>query len=127
MESRICAAAEDLAAELTHSRRHDDVGRLALLCFCQVRQLAREAHESQLSELSWRMFIGTVPQDRESFLARVDAVIDELQRVRTKLGNARTVDERAAATELACVALVEGAIARPRMACNDVVSASEGL
>jgi hypothetical protein len=64
-----------------YARRNEELGRLALLCYCEVRAWARRAHEEQLAELAWALCAQSVPSSRSAFLGQVDTVIDELEHV----------------------------------------------
>lgn len=76
---------DDLLGELWHARRQDDLGRLALLAYCEVRRWARRAGESALAERSSELITHTPYLNRERFLAQVDALISELEAARTRL------------------------------------------
>ncbi len=69
---------EDLLAELTYARRRGDLGRLALIAWCEVRRWARQAGHAGLAELSETMFADQPHASREAFLLQVDRLIDEL-------------------------------------------------
>ena len=51
---------DDLLADLRHARRGGDLGRLALLAYCEVRRLARKAGEPELAARSSRLITSTV-------------------------------------------------------------------
>jgi hypothetical protein len=70
---------EDLLADLWHARRGGDLGRLALLCYYEVRRWARLANEQGLAEHSSVLVTGSPYADRESFMAEVDHLIAELE------------------------------------------------
>jgi hypothetical protein len=70
---------EDLLADLHHARRGGDLGRLALLCYCEVRRWARHAWEPELAERAARMITATPHASRKTFLADVDALIEGLE------------------------------------------------
>lgn len=72
---------EDLLGDLRHARRQGDLGRLALLSYCEVRRWARMAGEQGLAEHSSAL-VTTPRASREEFLAQVDALICELESVR---------------------------------------------
>ena len=77
---------EDLAGNMVHARRKADLGRLALLCYCEIRHWARMAGEQRLAELS-RAFITEHPAgDRREFLDQVDTIIAELEHVCERAG-----------------------------------------
>ena len=75
---------DDLLVDLRHARRGDDLGRLALLAYCEVRRWARKAGELELAEHSSLMFTGHPHASRGAFLAHIDDLIGELDQVRTK-------------------------------------------
>jgi len=70
---------DDLLAELQHARRRDELGRLALLIYCEVRCWARQANETALAALSGAMFTEQPHVSREIFLAQVDSLIAKLE------------------------------------------------
>ena len=73
---------EDLLGDLRHARRTGDLGRLALLSYCEVRRWARLAGDASLAEHSSELITHGPHASREAFLAHVDQLIDELERVR---------------------------------------------
>jgi len=81
---------EDLLADLRHARRTGDLGRLALLSYCEVRRWARLAGYWALAEHSSELITHAPHANREEFLAQVDDLIAELDKVRLRrVGNAR--------------------------------------
>jgi hypothetical protein len=72
---------EDLLADLHHARRHQELGRLALLAYCEVRSWARQAGESDISEHSTQIFTQDPCTSREDFLAKVDLLIAALEQL----------------------------------------------
>lgn len=72
---------EDLLADLWHARRSGDLGRLALLSFYEVRRWARMAEEHGLAEYSSVLVTRSPYADRESFMADIDRLIAELERL----------------------------------------------
>jgi hypothetical protein len=72
---------EDLLADLRHARRSGDLGRLALLAYCEVRRWAREAGNALLAEHASELITGSPPVSREAFLAYIDKLILELEDV----------------------------------------------
>ena len=83
-ESSLQLGLDDLLADLRHARRGDDLGRLALLAYCEVRRWARKAGELELAEHSSLMFTGHPHATRGAFLVHIDDLIGELDRVRSK-------------------------------------------
>ena len=75
---------EDLLADLHHARRHQELGRLALLAYCEVRSWARQAGESGISEHSTQIFTQDPCVSKEDFLAKVDILILALERLQDK-------------------------------------------
>ena len=72
---------EDLLADLWHARRSGDLGRLALLSFYEVRRWARLAEEHGLAEHSSVLVTRSPYADRDSFMADIDRLIAELERL----------------------------------------------
>ena len=70
---------EDLLAELHHARRRGDLGRLALIAYCEVRRWARQAGEVELAEHSSLMITGSPHGSREAFISAIDDLIHELE------------------------------------------------
>lgn len=70
---------EDLLGELQHARRQDDMSRLALLAYCEVRRWARQAGEMDLAEQSTALVTRTPQASREEFVADIDALILRLE------------------------------------------------
>ena len=66
---------EDLLADLRHARRRGDLGRLALLAYCEVRRWARMAGDQRLADHSSELITHGPHATREEFLARVDELI----------------------------------------------------
>lgn len=73
---------DDLLGDLRFARRRGDLGRLALLSYCEVRRWARMAGCQQLAEHSSEMITNSPPASREDFLARIDNLIAELEDAR---------------------------------------------
>lgn len=70
---------EDLLGELIHARRQGDMGRLALLAYCEVRRWARQAGEEALAEQSTELFTRHPHASKEQFMHQIDALIAELE------------------------------------------------
>ena len=92
LSSNLLVGLEDLAADVAHARRHEDLGRLALLCYCELRPWARRAQEERLAELTWSMSQRAPASSRELFLQRVNAVIQELESVCRRAGRPQVAD-----------------------------------
>ena len=73
---------EDLLGDLRYARRRGDLGRLALLSYCEVRRWARMVGDHRLAEHSAELITHSPHASREEFLAQVDDLIGELERVR---------------------------------------------
>ena len=76
---------DDLLGDLHHARRQGDLGRLALLAYCEVRRWARQAGELALAEHSTEMFTEHPHASRDEFLHMVDGLIAELTQARSQL------------------------------------------
>jgi len=76
---------EDLLGEMYYARRSGDLGRLALLAYCEVRRWARVAGEQALAEQSSGLIHNSPHADRDEFIARIDALIDELENARERV------------------------------------------
>lgn len=76
---------DDLLADLRHARRQGDMGRLALVAYCEVRRWARQAGEFELAQHSAAMLTEQPYQNREAFLRQVDRLIDELEQAQSRL------------------------------------------
>lgn len=85
---------EDLLGEMYFARRSGDLGRLALLAYCEVRRWARVAGEQALADQSAGLIHNSPHADREEFIARIDALIDELENARARV--LRTAQQRPA-------------------------------
>ena len=71
---------QDVLADLWHARREGDLGRLALLSYCDVRRWARIAHREGLAQRSRDLVLSCPHATRAHFLAEVDALIAEAER-----------------------------------------------
>ena len=78
---------DDLLADLQHARRCDELGRLALLAYCDVRCWARQAGELDVAEHSTAIFTEHPHASKADFLERVDHLISELQQARPRITN----------------------------------------
>ena len=79
---------DDVLAELVYARRQGDLGRLALIAYCEARRWARDAGKSALAELASEMITRSPHSSREVFLRQIDALIDELQHLQHESGRA---------------------------------------
>lgn len=75
---------DDLLAELRHARRRGDLGRLALIAYCEVRRWARQVGEPEVSEHSSSMLTAQPYRSREAFLGQVDSLIRELEQAQAR-------------------------------------------
>jgi hypothetical protein len=76
---------EDLLGDLRYARRTGDLGRLALLSYCEVRRWARMAGAHGLAEHSSELITHSPHASREEFLAHIDQLIIELETARPSL------------------------------------------
>jgi hypothetical protein len=70
---------EDLLADLRHARRSGDMGRMALLCYCEVRRWARKAGHADLAAVSAAMITGSPHASRQAFLDDMDKLVQRLE------------------------------------------------
>jgi hypothetical protein len=82
---------DDLLSELRNARRHDKLGRLALLAYCDVRSWARQAGEIGVANQSMAIFTNHPHAKKEAFLEQVDALIAELQHARPRLTQVESI------------------------------------
>jgi hypothetical protein len=71
---------EDLLADLLHARRKKDLGRLALLAYCEVRSWARQAGKADIADWATRMFTENPCVSKDEFLEKIDTLITALER-----------------------------------------------
>lgn len=83
-DQQLRLALEDVLADLWHARRSEDVGRLALLSYCDVRRWARVAHHELLARHSQELVLGCPFASREEFLAAVDRLIEETEQAHAR-------------------------------------------
>jgi hypothetical protein len=72
-------ALEDLLADLRFARRHDQLGRLALLAYCEVKGWARTSGRPALADISLRMFSEKPSSSKVEFLENIDSLIATLE------------------------------------------------
>lgn len=70
---------EDLLGDLQFARRSGDLGRLALLVYCDLRHWARAAGEDDLAKHSGALISNGPHASRDDFIAEVDGLISELE------------------------------------------------
>lgn len=81
---------EDLLGDLKHARRSDDMSRLALLAYCEVRRWARQAGEHALAERSTELITQSPLASREAFMTQVDALIADLELAHARVASQQT-------------------------------------
>jgi hypothetical protein len=84
-DERLKLSLEDVLADLWHARRSGDIGRLALLSYCDVRRWARVAHHQGLAARSHELVLGCPHSDREDFLFAIDQLIAEVEQAHAEL------------------------------------------
>jgi len=97
LSNNLLLGLDDLVADVTYARRHEDLGRLALLCYCELRPWARQAREERLAELAWALSTHAPPGSRSLFLQRVDVVIQELEDICRRSGKSVAAESLALA------------------------------
>jgi len=75
---------DDLLADLRHARRTGEMGRLALIAYCEVRRWARMAGEQEVAERSSAMITVSPHASKDAFLAEIDALIRALEQLGPK-------------------------------------------
>ena len=76
---------DDLLAEMHHARRGGDLGRLALIAYCDVRRWARQAAEFEIARQSLAMFTDEPHASRKVFLDKVDALLHHLEQLQLRM------------------------------------------
>lgn len=76
---------EDLLGDMQFARRSGDLGRLALLAYCDVRRWARAAGEEELAQRSSALVNKTPHSNRDVFMDEVDQLIAELELARQRV------------------------------------------
>lgn len=79
MTTTIQLALDDLLADLHFARRSGDLGRLALLAYCEVRGWARMAGKTDIATKAAGMFTQEPCLSREEFLSRIDVLVATLE------------------------------------------------
>jgi hypothetical protein len=88
---------EDLLGDLHFARRNGDMGRLALLAYCEVRGWARAAGEQELAIHSSEIVNNIPHASREEFMAEVDRLIVALEQAHFRVAGCvqvQTVDTK---------------------------------
>jgi hypothetical protein len=70
---------EDLLADLHFARRHEELGRLALLAYCEVKGWARRAGKPDVADKALQMFSENPCLSKNEFLAGIDNLIATLE------------------------------------------------
>ena len=78
---------EDLLGDLQFARRSGDLGRLALLVYCDLRHWARAAGEYDLAKHSSALISNGPHASRDDFMADVDTLISELEQAGVRVSN----------------------------------------
>ena len=88
-------ALEDLLANLHFARKHDQLGRLALLAYCEVKGWARLASKPDLAEKAIRIFSESPCATKAEFLQNVDSLIATLESLEQeyRIDNTKYADE----------------------------------
>jgi hypothetical protein len=76
---------EDLLGDLQFARRSGDLGRLALLAYCEVQRWARVAGEQELAKHSSKIVNRISHSSRNEFMAEVDELIVELEKAHFRI------------------------------------------
>ncbi len=76
---------DDLMHDLYQARRDSDLGKLALIAYCDVRCWARQAGEFAIAERSTAMFTEQPHASREEFLNQIDQLMGELTKAKCRL------------------------------------------
>ena len=84
-DERLKLSLEDVLADLWHARRAGDIGRLALLSYCDVRRWARTAQHHGLAARSHELVLNCPHSDREDFLFAIDQLIAEVEQAHAEL------------------------------------------
>jgi hypothetical protein len=92
-------ALEDLLADLQHARRCNELGRLALLAYCEIRNWARQAGKMDIADNATKMFTEDPCVNKDEFLAKVDHLITSLEQQRQE--QSRNTSQYAAAKTVA--------------------------
>lgn len=72
-------ALEDLLSDLQAARQLEQLGRLALLAYCDVKRWARQSGKTDVADLVMRMFSENPCLSKDDFLQGMDHLIRSLQ------------------------------------------------
>lgn len=75
---------EDILGEMQHARRIGDMGRLALLAYCEVRRWARQAGEPELADRSTELITRHPHASRDQFMEQIDDLIQALEQAHSR-------------------------------------------
>jgi hypothetical protein len=75
---------EDVLGELHHARRMDDLGRLVLVTYWDVRRWARSVRREALASRAGELICAQPLPSRAACLEIVDDVIRELERIQAE-------------------------------------------
>ena len=78
---------DDILRDLRFFRKTGDVGRLALLTYCDVRRWAREAGAQELARHSLALVNDSAHLGHEEFVAAIDELIVGLEHARLNPAN----------------------------------------
>lgn len=78
---------EELLGDLQFARSSGDLGRLALLVYCDLRHWARAAGEYDLAKHSSALISNGPHASRDDFIADVDILISELEQAGIRILN----------------------------------------
>jgi hypothetical protein len=70
---------EDLLADLHFARKHEELGRLALLAYCEVKAWARRAGKTDVADRALQMFSENPCLSKNEFLLGIDSLIATLE------------------------------------------------
>jgi hypothetical protein len=76
---------EDLLGDMQHARRTGDMGRLALLAYCEVRRWARQAGEPELADRSTELITRHPHANRDQFMEQIDGLILALEQAHSRV------------------------------------------
>lgn len=91
---------EDLLADLRFARKQDELGRLALLAYCDVKGWARRAGEAEVADKALRMFSEHPCLSKMDFLESIDALIATLEQLDHEYQKTNVLPALAASTNL---------------------------
>ena len=92
---------EDLLADLNYARKHDQLGRLALLAFCELKGWARQAGKPEIADMAMRMFSENPCRSKGEFLQSIDRLIATLQLHENEFQRSNTQYAKASAQHFA--------------------------